>query len=62
MGVSLAYIRSPHFLKGDGGIANVVWVDGKLHDRMCGFLSPGQKVATEKDVRSMEDLRRFVAR
>ena len=61
-GVSIAYIRSPNFLKGDGGIANVVWVDSALYERISSEFSPDQKVATEKDVKTMEKLRSFLGR
>ncbi len=61
-GISIAYIRSPHFLKGDGGIANVVWVDSVLYNKISDMFSPGQKVATEKDVQTMEDLKSFLGR
>ncbi len=62
MGVSLPYIRSRHFLKGDGGIGNVVWVDSALHRRLQRLFRPGQRVATERDVRSMAELRAFLGR
>jgi acetyl-CoA decarbonylase/synthase complex subunit beta len=61
-GISIGYIRSPSFLKGDGGIANVVWVDSALRERISDRFSPGQKVATEKDVQSMDELIDFLDR
>jgi CO dehydrogenase/acetyl-CoA synthase beta subunit len=61
-GVSLQYMHSPDFLKGDGGIGNVVWVDSALYKKICRYFLQGQRVATEKDVRSMDELRRFVGR
>ncbi len=54
MGVSLAYIKSKNFLKGDGGIGNVVWVDSKLYEKIKKKFSPNQKVAIGKDVGDME--------
>ncbi len=57
MGVSLAYIKSKNFLKGDGGIGNVVWVDSKLYKKIKSKFLSGQKVVTEKDVSSMDDLK-----
>ena len=62
VGVSLDYIRSPRFLKGDGGMGNVVWVDSGLYKRIADLFLPGQSVATENDVRSMADLRSFLGR
>ncbi|MFC1717024.1 hypothetical protein ACFL6S_25375 [Candidatus Poribacteria bacterium] len=61
-GISMGYIRSPNFLKGDGGVANVVWVDSALFDRISSAFSSDQKVATEKDVHSMEELKSFLGR
>ncbi|MGA2381450.1 MAG: hypothetical protein ABSG85_19290 [Spirochaetia bacterium] len=61
-GVSLQYIRSPTFLRGDGGLGNVVWVDSALYEKIRGLFAWGQKVATEKDVSDVESLRRFVGR
>ncbi len=62
MGVSLHYIRSRHFLKGDGGIGNVVWVDQALYEKISGCLLPGQKVATEMNTATLEDLKQFIKR
>lgn len=62
MGVSLSYIRSPHFLKGDGGIGNVVWVDSELYNKVSSCILPGHRVATEKDVSSIEELKQFCLR
>ena len=61
-GVSLQYIRSPTFLRGDGGLGNVVWVDSALYEKISGLFAPSQKVATEKDVSDVESLRSFVGR
>ena len=61
-GVSLQYIRSPTFLRGDGGLGNVVWVDSVLREKISELFAPSQKVATEKDVSDVESLRRFVGR
>ena len=61
-GLSIHYIRSPSFLRGDGGICNLVWVDSVLHGKICDLFPPGQRVATEKDVADVESLRRFVSR
>ncbi len=62
MGVSLGYIRSSSFLKGDGGLRNVVWVDGDLYEKIADLLPPGQRVATDGDVRDIEELRAFTGR
>ncbi len=62
MGVSVGYIRSRHFLKGDGGIANVVWVDSELLAKIRDTIPAGQRIATEKDASTIEHLRVFVRR
>ncbi|MHB0878971.1 MAG: hypothetical protein ACYC5O_23270, partial [Anaerolineae bacterium] len=62
VGVSLQYMHSPDFLKGDGGLANVVWVDSTLYKRLARAFPPGQRVATEQGVATIEDLRRFLGR
>ena len=60
MGVSLNYIRSKNFLKGDGGIGNVLWVDNELFKKISQCFTTGAKVATEKEVSSMEELKLFL--
>jgi CO dehydrogenase/acetyl-CoA synthase beta subunit len=60
MGVSVYYIRSARFLQGDGGIHNVVWLDSGLYKRISDKLLPGQRVATEKDVQTVEQLKDFL--
>lgn len=62
MGVSVAYVRSPQFLRGDGGKGNLVWADSALLEKIKDTLPPGQRVATEKDVRTMSELRAFTGR
>ncbi len=59
-GVSFSYICSSNFLKGDGGIRNVVWVNSGLYKKISSRFLPGQKVATEKDMRTVEELREFL--
>jgi acetyl-CoA decarbonylase/synthase complex subunit beta len=60
MGISTNYIKSRNFLKGDGGTGNIVWVDSDLYKKISGKLMPGQKVATEKDVDTIEELKSFI--
>jgi acetyl-CoA decarbonylase/synthase, CODH/ACS complex subunit beta len=60
-GVSLDYIGRPDFLKGDGGIGNVVWVNSGLL-KLMARVAPGQKVATEQDVAMLAELAHFVGR
>jgi acetyl-CoA decarbonylase/synthase, CODH/ACS complex subunit beta len=61
-GVSRDYIGSKNFLKGDGGIGNVVWVDSELVTKIEAYFLSNQRVATEKDVNTIEELRLFSGR
>lgn len=60
-GVSLEYIRSKSFLRGDGGISNVVWADSVLYEKIKDLFLPDKKVATEKDVNNTEELNTFLS-
>lgn len=60
MGVSVAYVRSPQFLRGDGGIRNLRWVDSELMGKIRDVIPEGVKVATEKDVADINELRAFI--
>jgi CO dehydrogenase/acetyl-CoA synthase beta subunit len=62
MGVSLQYIRSKNFLKGDGGIGNVVWVDQELYKKISDSFLPEQIVATENNVTTIDELKQFINR
>lgn len=59
-GISINYIHSPNFLKGDGGTGKVVWVDSEIYRRISKSLTKNQRVATEKDVTTMDDLKNFL--
>ena len=60
LGISINYIHSPNFLKGDGGISKVVWVDSELYKRISKYFLKNQKIATEKNVTFIEDLKKFL--
>lgn len=62
LGVSTSYLRSKHFLKGDGGMANVVWMDRKLKESLQDALPPDARVATETDVTTLDELKAFIER
>jgi len=62
LGVSTSYIRSKNFLKGDGGIGNVVWMDQKLKSILAEVIPPGARVATENDVTTIQELAEFLGR
>jgi acetyl-CoA decarbonylase/synthase complex subunit beta len=60
-GVSLNYLRSPKFLQGDGGYERVVWMDRKTYAELANLVDE-QRIATENDVKDMEQLREFMAK
>lgn len=57
MGVSNQYIGSPNFLRGDGGLKSVVWVDSDLYGRIKSKFPEKQKIFTEKEAKSVADLK-----
>ena len=62
-GISLEYMRSPRFLAADGGYARVVWMPADLKEQMRGFIPSDllPRIATEKDVRTVSELRDFLS-
>jgi len=41
---------------------NVVWVGSGLCAKICGHFAAGQKVASENDLHSIDELRQLVGR
>jgi len=62
MGVSTQYILGPSFLRGDGGLRSVVWLDSELHTKIRDHLPPDLRVVTEKDVKTVEELEAILPR
>ena len=60
VGVSYPYMHSSQFLRGDGGMANVVWVDSALHRKIEKLFPPGRRVATEATAQTMRELVAFL--
>jgi acetyl-CoA decarbonylase/synthase complex subunit beta len=60
MGVSNQYITSKNFLRGDGGLSKLIWVDSESYERLRKKLPRGLCVATEKDVKTVGELRNFL--
>lgn len=58
-GVSLDYLRSPKFLRGDGGYTRVVWMDLKTHSELKDIVIK-YKIATEEDAKDMKQLNKFL--
>ncbi len=61
-GISVEYMRSPKFLEADGGWNKVVWVPAEIKERVKEFIPPElvDKIATEKDVTHIDELRSFL--
>ncbi len=61
-GISIEYMRSPKFLQADGGWSRVVWVPASVKERVKDFIPKDltEKVATETDVRNVEELKQFL--
>ena len=61
-GISIEYMRSPKFLKADGGWNRVVWMPASVKERVAEFIPKEtvDKIATDKDVKSMDELIAFL--
>jgi acetyl-CoA decarbonylase/synthase complex subunit beta len=63
-GISLEYMRSQKFLAADGGYARIVWMPSELKEQLREFIPEdiAPRIATEKDVKTIEELQSFLAR
>jgi hypothetical protein len=61
-GCGPGYLLSPKFLQGDGGWDRVVWVTEKIKRMVSRHLPEGKSLPTEKEVSTLEELRRTVVR
>lgn len=61
-GISVEYMRSPKFLQTDGGWNRVVWIPASIKERVKDFLPKelGDKIATENEVKTIEQLKSFL--
>jgi acetyl-CoA decarbonylase/synthase, CODH/ACS complex subunit beta len=61
-GISIEYMRSPLFLHADGGYDRVVWMPAETKERLKDFIpaSVYPAIATEKDVRTIPELKRYL--
>jgi len=61
-GISIEYMRSKKFMHADGGYNRVVWMPLEIKEKIRSFI-PGdiyEKIATEKDVRNIPELKEFL--
>ncbi|UCE11228.1 MAG: CO dehydrogenase/CO-methylating acetyl-CoA synthase complex subunit beta [Candidatus Thorarchaeota archaeon] len=61
-GIAVEYMRSPRFLQVDGGWDRIVWVPDTIKERVYDFIpeSVRDKIPTEKDVSSIDELKAFL--
>ena len=61
-GISIEYMRSPKFLKADGGWNRVVWLPAAVKERVKDFIPKEvvDKVATESEAKTIGELKAFL--
>lgn len=61
-GISIEYMRSPKFLQADGGWNRIVWMPASVKERVKNFMPKEvvDKVATENEAKSVEELQKFL--
>jgi acetyl-CoA decarbonylase/synthase complex subunit beta len=61
-GISIEYMRSPKFLKADGGWNRVVWMPASVKERVATFIPKElvDKIATESDAKTIDELKTFL--
>jgi acetyl-CoA decarbonylase/synthase complex subunit beta len=63
LGVAISYMRSPKFLKTDGGLKRIVWLPKEVKEQVKDVLEEKglyDKIATEEDVKNVDELREFL--
>ncbi len=61
-GISIEYMRSRKFMHADGGYDRIVWMPSEIKEKIRFFIPEGvfEKIATEKDVSSIPELKEFL--
>ncbi|NOZ82287.1 MAG: CO dehydrogenase/CO-methylating acetyl-CoA synthase complex subunit beta [Euryarchaeota archaeon] len=61
-GVSIAYLRSPKFLQGDGGWSRVVWMPAHLKEMLRDVIPAErlERILTEREAATVEELQRLL--
>ena len=61
-GISIEYMRSPKFLQADGGWNRIVWMPSDIKERVKEFIPKElfDKITTEKDVKTIDELKEFL--
>ncbi len=62
VGMAISYLRSPKFLKTDGGVKRVVWIPKAIKDAVKDAIPEDfyEKIATEEDVSNVDELIEFL--
>ncbi len=63
VGMAVLYMRSPKFLKADGGLKRVVWMPKRVKEQIKDILEEqglDDKIATEEDVKNVDELSEFL--
>lgn len=61
-GISIEYMRSPKFFQADGGWNRIVWMPTSVKERVLSAIPKelNDKIATENDVKTVEELKKFL--
>lgn len=61
-GIAIEYLRSPKFLQAEGGWERVVWMPSTIKERVYDGIPEKMRdlVATEKDVKTVDELKEFL--
>ena len=61
-GLSIEYMRSPKFLQADGGWSRMTWLPVAVKKRVMDFIPEElrEKIATEEDAKTVEELKSFL--
>ncbi|RLI31800.1 CO dehydrogenase/CO-methylating acetyl-CoA synthase complex subunit beta [Candidatus Bathyarchaeota archaeon] len=62
LGLGVEYYRSPKFFQADGGWSRIAWIASTLKERIKDAIPPElvDKIPTEKEVSSIEELKKFL--
>ncbi|ABR54218.1 CO dehydrogenase/acetyl-CoA synthase complex, beta subunit [Methanococcus vannielii SB] len=62
-GLCVEYMRSPKFLKADGGYERIVWLPKEIKEKILENIPKElhEKIATEEDVSSIHHLKKFLS-
>jgi acetyl-CoA decarbonylase/synthase complex subunit beta len=62
--MAIDYLRSPKFLQADGGLRRMVWLPKEVKERLKDSIPSDlyDKIATEEDVKNVEELVEFLNR